>query len=92
MHGVLQVTWYDDSGKRTCNLLRSSSGPSSDIQAAAPMQGYPTLATACYNGEVGEVLSQQCRISVTTSAGGSGRMPLQRGRLTQFQMFPECVQ
>jgi hypothetical protein len=47
------VTWYDDSGKRTCNLLRSSSGPSSDMLAAAPMQGYPTLATACYNGEVG---------------------------------------
>ncbi|WIA32779.1 hypothetical protein OEZ86_005963 [Tetradesmus obliquus] len=47
-----KVTWYDDSGKRRCNLLRSSSGPGSDILAAAPMQGYPTLATACYNGEV----------------------------------------
>jgi hypothetical protein len=55
MYGVLQVTWYDDSGKRRCNLLRSSPGPSSDILAAAPMQGYPTLATACYNGEVGGV-------------------------------------
>lgn len=53
MCAVLQVTWYEDSGKRRCNLLRSSSGPGSDILAAAPMQGYPTLATACYNGEVG---------------------------------------
>ncbi|KAF6253190.1 WD40-repeat-containing domain protein [Scenedesmus sp. NREL 46B-D3] len=47
-----KVTWYDDSGKRRCRLLRSASGPGSDILSAALMQGHPTLATACYNGEV----------------------------------------
>lgn len=45
---------YDDSGKRVGKLLRSSSGPSTDVLSAAIMEGYPTLATACYDGEVRE--------------------------------------
>lgn len=50
----MQVSWYDDSGKRVGKLLRSSSGPSTDVLSAAIMEGYPTLATACYDGEVRE--------------------------------------
>lgn len=49
----MQVSWYADSGKRKCALLRAFSGPDSDVLAAAAMRGHPTLATACDNGEVG---------------------------------------
>lgn len=46
------MSWYADSGKRKCALLRAFSGPDSDVLAAAAMSGHPTLATACDNGEV----------------------------------------
>jgi hypothetical protein len=49
---MLQVTWYADTGKRKCSLLRSLPGADSDVLAAAAMKGCSTLATACDNGEV----------------------------------------
>jgi WD40 repeat protein len=48
-----QVTWFADvPGRRRCPQLRAAAGPSSDVLAAAAMPGYPSLATACYNGEI----------------------------------------
>lgn len=50
----LQVSWYADTGKRTCPLIKvSAAGSDSDVLAAEAMKGHSTLATACYNGEVG---------------------------------------
>lgn len=49
-----QVSWYGDTGKRTCQLLRSFNGADSDVLAAAAMRGASALATACDNGEVNE--------------------------------------
>jgi hypothetical protein len=55
------VSWYADSGKRKCALLRAFSGPDSDVLAAAVMGERSTLATACDNGEVGpRHLVQHC--------------------------------
>lgn len=53
---VLQVTWYADTGKRQCQLLRSFPGADSDVLAAAAMKGCCTLATACDGGEVSRQL------------------------------------
>lgn len=47
-----QVSWYADTGKRKCQLLRSFDGADSDVLAAAAMRGASALATACDNGEV----------------------------------------
>ena len=47
-----QVSFYQDTERSVCPLLRASSGPNSDLLCSALMPGYPTLATGSYGGEV----------------------------------------